>query len=127
MFTVKTIINGVTHICEQPSVTIARAGCEQFKDILARTNDHSNPDFAIWLPAAYRDIDCKDVLQEEELIVSERLDVLDEDALAILVEDFESPNYPKREAFDGLRYQFVYPGDQVYVMNSHGSTIETVK
>ncbi len=26
MFTVKTIINGVTHICEQPSVTIARAG-----------------------------------------------------------------------------------------------------
>ncbi|MFZ4260384.1 hypothetical protein [Raoultella terrigena] len=76
MFTVKTIINGVTHICEQPSVTIARAGCEQFKDILARTNDHSNPDFAIWLPAAYRDIDCKDVLQEEELIVSERLPAL---------------------------------------------------
>lgn len=126
MFTVKAIINGVTHICEQPSVTIARAGCEQFKDILTRTNDHSNPDFAIWLPAAYRDIDCKDVLQEE-LIVSERLDVLDEDALAILVEDLESPNYPKRVAFDGLRYQFIYPGDQVYVMNSHGSTIETVK
>lgn len=40
MFTVKTIINGVTHICEQPSVTIARAGCERFDDILLQTNDH---------------------------------------------------------------------------------------
>ncbi|MFW3346939.1 hypothetical protein ACN9PN_00930 [Klebsiella pasteurii] len=127
MFTVKTIINGVTHICEQSSVTIARAGSDQFDGILKQTNDHSNPDFAIWLPAAYRDIDCTDVLQEEELIVSERLGVLDEDTIAILVEDFESPHYPEREAFDGLRYQFVYPGDQVYVMNSHGSTIETVK
>jgi hypothetical protein len=81
MFTVKTIINGVTHICEQSSVTIARAGSDQFDGILKQTNDHSNPDFDIWLPAAYRDIDCTDVLQEEELIVSERLGVLDEDAM----------------------------------------------
>jgi hypothetical protein len=85
MFTVKTIINGVTHICEQPSVTIARAGCERFDDILLQTNDHSNPDFAIWLPAVYSDPQCKDALQEEELIVSERDGVLDEDAIAILV------------------------------------------
>lgn len=127
MFTVKTIINGVTHICEQTSVTIARAGCDRFDSILLQTNDHSNPDFAIWLPAVYADPQCKDALQEEELIVSEREGVLDEDAIAILVEDFESPEHAKREAFDGVRYQFIYPGDQVYVMNSHGSTIEAVK
>jgi hypothetical protein len=91
------------------------------------TNDHSNPDFAIWLPDVYADPECKNALQEEELIVSERVGVLDRHAIAILIEDFESPEHAKRKAFDGLRYQFIYPGDQVYVMNSHGSTIETVK
>ncbi|MGR6939465.1 hypothetical protein ACU631_12550 [Klebsiella aerogenes] len=127
MFTVKTIINGVTHICQQPSVTIARVGSDQFDDILKQTNDHSSPDFAIWLPAVYSDPQCKEVLQEEELIASHREGVLDKDAIAILVEDFESPEHAKRKAFNGVRYQFIYPGDQVYVMNYHGSTIETVK
>ncbi|WP_261666905.1 hypothetical protein [Erwinia mallotivora] len=127
MFTVKSIINGVTHICELPALTIARPGSERFSDILKQTNDHSNPDFAIWLPAVFADAECKDAIQEEELIVSERDGVLDTDAIAILIEDFESPERAIRKAFDGLRYQYVYPGDQVYVMNSHGSTIETVK
>ena len=127
MFTVKTIINGVTHICELPTFTVARPDQERFEEILELTNDHSNPDFAIWLPDVYADPECKNALQEEELIVSEREGVLDRHAIAILIEDFESPEYAKRKAFDGLRYQFIYPGDQVYVMNSHGSTIETVK
>ncbi|EDJ5945427.1 hypothetical protein OIG52_002424 [Salmonella enterica] len=127
MFTVKTIINGVTHICELPTFTVARSDSERFEEILELTNDHSNPDFAIWLPDVYADPECKNALQEEELIVSEREGVLDRHAIAILIEDFESPEHAKRKAFDGLRYQFIYPGDQVYVMNSHGSTIETVK
>nr|WP_227542216.1 hypothetical protein [Klebsiella aerogenes] len=108
-------------------MTIARVGSDRFYDILEQTNDHSNPDFAIWLPAVYSDPQCKDALQEEELIVSEREGVLDKNAIAILVEDFESPEHAKRKAFDGVRYQYIYPGDQVYVMNSNGSTIETVK
>ncbi len=129
MFTVKTIINGVTHICELPSITVVRPGSERFDEILKETNNHSNPDFAIciWLPAVYEDAECTKSLQEEELIVSERQWVLDTDAIAILIEDFESPVSAKRKAFDELRYQFVYPGDQVYVMNSHGATIEVVK
>ena len=127
MFTVKTIINGVTHICELPTFTVARPDSERFEEILELTNDHSNPDFAIWLPDVHADPERKNALQEEELIVSEREGVLDRHAIAILIEDFESPEHAKRKAFDGLRYQFIYPGDQVYVMNSHGSTIETVK
>lgn len=127
MFTVKTIINGVTHICELSTFTVARPDSERFEEILELTNDHSNPDFAIWLPDVYADPECKNALQEEELIISEREGVLDRHAIAILIEDFESPEHAKRKAFDGLRYQFIYPGDQVYVMNSHGSTIETVK
>ncbi|KGD75269.1 hypothetical protein HA49_08535 [Tatumella morbirosei] len=126
MFTVKSIINGVTHICEQDSVTIARPDSERFAEILKQTNSHSNPDFVIWLPDVYADAECKDAIQEEELIFSERFEVLDTDAIAILVEDFESPCRPS-EAFKGLKYQFIYPGDNVYVMNSHGSTIEVVK
>jgi transposase-like protein len=27
----------------------------------------------------------------------------------------------------GVGYQFLYKGDQIYITNSHGSTIETVK
>lgn len=127
MFTVKSIINGVTHICEQSVVTIARPNSVRFEDILKQTNNWSNPDFAIWLPGVFADAECKEAIQEEDLIVSERDGVLDEDAIAILIEDFESPEHAKRKAFNGLRYQYVYPGDQVYVMNSHGSTIETVK
>lgn len=110
-----------------PTFTVARADSERFDDILKLTNDHSNPDFAIWLPDVYADPECKNALQEEELIVSERDGVLDHEAIAVLIEDFESPEHAKKRAFDGIRYQFIYPGDQVYVMNSHGSTIETVK
>lgn len=127
MFTVKSIIDGVTHFAEQESITIARAGSSRFDEILRMTNSHSNPDFVIFLPPVYEDPECKKALQEEELIFSERDDVLDTDAIAILIEDFESPEHAKRKAFNGLRYQFIYPGDNVYVMNSHGSTIETVK
>lgn len=127
MFTVKTIINGVTHICEQSAVRIAIADSDQFKEILAQTNHCSNPDYAIWLPAVYAGPECKEALQEEELILSERDGVLDEDAIAILIEDFVSPGGAKRKALHGLHYQFIYPGDRVYVMNLHGSTIETVK
>lgn len=64
-------------------------------------------------------------LQEEELVISDRTDVLDTDAIAIIIEEYPSENFPG--AGDGCRYQFIYPGDQVYVMNSNGATIEVVK
>lgn len=126
MFTVKTIINGVTHICEQPSISIARVGSEMFINTLELTHNYSSPDFAYWLPVVYEDREMTKELQAEELIVSDRMDgVLDTDAIAIIIEEHESKAVPG--AGDGCRYQFIYPGDQVYVMNSHGSTIETVR
>ncbi|HEC2580352.1 TPA: hypothetical protein R2K58_005325 [Raoultella ornithinolytica] len=125
MFTVKTIIDGVTHICEQPSVSIARSGSATFADTLKLTSQSGSPDFAYWQPAIYEDQEMKKIIQEEELVISERLGVIDEEAVAILIEEYASKSIPG--AGDGCRYQFIYPGDQVYVMNSHGSTIETVK
>lgn len=126
MLTVKTIIDGVMRIREQESITIARRCSSAFTNVLDQTNNTSNPDFAITLPAVYEDLQCTKVLQEEELIISERAGVLDVDAIAILIEEFESPISAKRKAFGGVRYQYLYPGDQVYVMDSHGSTIATV-
>ncbi|WP_241603590.1 hypothetical protein [Rosenbergiella nectarea] len=126
MLTVKSSINGVTHICEQESVTIVRNGSERFSQILEQTKSHSNPDFVIWLPEVYADEECKESIQDEELVFSEREGVVDSDAIAILINDYENPFHPG-EAFKGLEYQFIYPGDNVYVMNSHGSTIEAVK
>ncbi|EIC82167.1 hypothetical protein [Serratia sp. M24T3] len=126
MFTVKTIIDGVTHISEVEKITIARAGSDAFKRVLELTNNTSNPDFAFFVPAVYEDAAAAKTLQDEELIISERDDVLDTDAIAIIIDDFtcKSERHPYPE---GTQYQFIYPGDYVYVMNSHGSTIETVK
>jgi hypothetical protein len=67
-------------------------------------------------------IDCADMLQEEYLILSEHLGGW----MSILIEDFGSPHYARRETFEGLQFQFVYPGDQIHVMQSRVSTIETV-
>ncbi|EDP9908674.1 hypothetical protein AVL05_000194 [Salmonella enterica subsp. enterica serovar Anatum] len=125
MFTVKTIIDGVTHICEQPSVSIARPSSETFSDTLRLISEYESPDFAYWLPDIYEDAEMKTPVQEEELVVASRKGVKGGHAIAILIEEYASETIPG--AGDGCRYQFVYPGDQVYVMNSHGSTIETVK
>lgn len=126
MFTVKTIIDGVTRITEQASITIARPESYEFTRILEITNSHSNPDFVIQIPGVYADDEMQEVLQKEELVFSERDGVMDTDAIGIIVGEFESESdrhpYP-----DSIHYQFIYPGDNVYVMNSHGSTIETVK
>ena len=126
MFTVKTIIDGVTRITEQASITIARPRSSEFTRILEITSSHSNPDFVIHIPAAYYDSEMKEVLREEDLVFSERDDVLDTEAIGIIVSEFErvSDGHPYP---DPIHYQFIYPGDNVYVMNSHGSTIETVK
>lgn len=126
MFTVKTTIDGVTRITEQESIVIARPESYEFMRILEITNSHSNPDFVIQIPAVYGDAEMKEVLQKEELVFSERDGVLDTDSIGIIVGGFESKSgrhpYP-----DSIHYQFIYPGDKVFVMNSHGSTIETVK
>lgn len=78
MFAVKTIINDVTHICEQPSVSIERKGSATFADTLKLTHNFISPDFAYWLPTIYEDAGMTKAIQEEELIVSDRMDgVLD--------------------------------------------------
>ncbi len=109
MFTVKTIIDGVTHICEHPSVSIARRGSATFADTLKLTSQSGSPNFAYWQPALYEDQEAKKVIQEEELVISERLGVIDEEAVAMLIEEYASQKFPGTG--NGCRYQFIYPGD----------------
>jgi hypothetical protein len=127
MLTVKSIIGGVIHICEVDNITIALQGSETFEFVLVLTKNLTNPDFAEVMPAIYKDDDKSRVLQKETILVSEREGVLVKDALAVLINIVDSVKMPGVKEADGTLYQYIYPGDKVYVMNSHGSTIETVK
>lgn len=66
----------------------------------------------------------------EEMIESRRPKFWLNQAIAILVLDAESP---ERGALNdnkwtkGTFYQFIYPGDSVFIMNSAGATIHTVR
>ncbi|MCP1436713.1 hypothetical protein J3D56_000149 [Erwinia persicina] len=127
MLTVKSIIGGVTHICEVNNITIARRGSETFGYVLTLTKEHPNPDFAEVMPAIYENEEKSKVLQQEAIMISERDGVLVGDAVAVLISEVDSVKMPGLKEADGTLYQYIYPGDKVYVMNSHGSTIETVK
>ncbi|WLS80491.1 hypothetical protein Q3V30_08435 [Erwinia pyri] len=127
MLIVKSMIGGVTHICEVDNITIAIRGSETFEYVLALTKDHGNPDFAEVMPAIYEDDEKRRILQDEAILVSEREGVLVKNAVAVLINNVESVKMPWIKEADGTLYQYIYPGDKVCVMNSHGSTIETVK
>ncbi len=127
MLTVKSIIGGVTHIYEVSTITVARRGSETFDYVLTLTKEHLNPDFAEVMPAIYEDDEQTRVLQKENIMVSERDGVRVQDATAVLISEVDSVKMPGVKEADGTLYQYIYPGDKVYVMNSHGSTIETVK
>lgn len=126
MYLVKSTIDGVTRLSEIDDIVIARPGTPTFKHVLGLTNNTSNPDFACFIPAVYEDASMKTALQDEELIISERLDVLDTDAIAIIITDFESKasrhHYP-----EGTHYQYLYPGDTLTVMNRDCIRLESVE
>ncbi|MEI2264372.1 hypothetical protein [Erwinia sp. CGal63] len=127
MLTVKSFIGGVTHICEVSNITIARRGSETFEFVLMLTKDHPNPDFAEVMPAIYQDEEKTKILQKEAVLISEREGVRVEDAAAVLINEVESVKMPGIKEADGTLYQYLYPGDRVDVMNSHGTVIETVR
>ena len=78
----------------------------------------------------YEDAAASIPLYPEEMIEHRRPKFWIGQALAILVMDAE---HPERGALNdneftrGVMYQFIYPGDSVFVMNSAGATIHTVR
>ena len=81
-------------------------------------------------PQLFDDADATQIRFPEEMIESRRGKFWLNQAIAILILDAESP---ERGALNdskwtrGTFYQFVYPGDAVFIMNSAGATIHTVR
>lgn len=109
-----------------PEETLGRACYAKATD----WKDLGGYDFLELHPQLFADAEGKEELYPEEIIESRRPKVWLNQAIAILVLDAYHPERGAAGDIEGLRgafYQFVYPGDAVYIMNSAGATIHTVR
>ncbi|HBH14352.1 MAG TPA: hypothetical protein DDY11_03260 [Leclercia adecarboxylata] len=129
MFTVKQIINNATSLYEVSEITIARAGSEQWQQAFALADEleAGTPDIIEHIPMSYEDEEMTKPVGDEHSLHVDRLAVNRDDCIAIICSGLRSAAFPDVPEAGGIGYQFLYRGDQVYVTNSHGATIETVK
>ena len=129
MFTVKQIINNATSLYEVKEITVARPGSEQWHQALALAEDLGvqTPDIIEHVPMSYEDPEMKKPLGDEHLLSVERRGVSRADCIGIICSGLPSASLPDIPEAGGVGYQFLYKGDQIYITNSHGATIETVK
>lgn len=92
--------------------------------------DLSGYDFLEVHPQIFDDADATVIQFPEDMIESRRPKFWLTQALAFVILEAE---HPERGALNdnkwscGAFYQFVYPGDSVFVMNSAGATVHTVR
>lgn len=129
MFTVKQIINNATSLYEVKEITVARPGSEQWRQAFALADDLEvqTPDIIEHIPMSYEDPEMTKPIGDEHQLSVVRHGVSRADCIAIICSDIPSPALPDIPELGGAGYQFLYKGDQIYITNSHGSTIETVK
>ncbi|MCW2473411.1 MULTISPECIES: hypothetical protein [unclassified Symbiopectobacterium] len=129
MFTVKQIINNATSLYEVKAVNIARPGSEQWKQAfeLADKLDIAVPDTIEWVFPTYKDEGMTQPIVEEQHLSVDRQGGKRDECIAIICSDLNCEAFPDLPTGGGIGYQFLYRGDQLYVTNSHGATIETVK
>ena len=87
-------------------------------------------DYLEYHPPFYEDAEATKILYPEEMTEHRRPAFWIGQALGIVVLDAEHPErgaLNDNEFTKGVFYQFVYPGDSVFVMNSAGATIHTVR
>lgn len=128
MFTVKVKRNGATHIVELSHITVANVGSLQWDDAHALAQDLGcrSPDVieCFWL----HDPDAPDELNEAFNMV-ERSGYTGE-AIAILCIDEPCSIAPELILDDGANrscaYVFLYQGDEAYILDEYGNTIEVV-
>ncbi|MEQ5315735.1 hypothetical protein ABN239_01660 [Providencia vermicola] len=130
MFTLKTIVNGDVSLRSEESLQIIKQGSDRFEKLLDMFSDWSNPDYAIEIPAVFGDQDGREVLQDDDLIVSEksndRVDV-QKDCIAIIVTECESITHPNMKEFNGQMFEFIYKGESAYITDANGHTVEVVR
>ncbi|WP_323068829.1 hypothetical protein [Klebsiella variicola] len=129
MFTVKQIINNATSLYEAKEITVARPGSEQWRQAFALADelDVIAPDIIEHIPMPYEDQDMTKPVGDEHQLTVERTGANRADCIAIICSGIPSPAFPDIHELGGVGYQFLYKGDQIYITNSHGATIETVK
>lgn len=129
MFTVKQIINNATSLYEAKEITVARPGSEQWRQAFALADglDVQVPDIIEYIPMSYVDSEMTKPNGDEHQLSVERHSASRADCIAIICSGIPSPVLPDIPEAGGVGYQFLYKGDQIYITNSHGATIETVK
>lgn len=132
MFTVKLIQNGITRVVELSDISIARKGAETWNEDwgLARHWGVDNPDII----ENYLTEDAKDTntMNEYTNVVDRAGEFVGEDqCIGILHVQETCPLAPAIPDKDGKGFGFIkifiYKGDQLYVTNRYGATVETVK
>ena len=128
MFTLKTIVCGDISLRSEDAIQIARVGSPGFKNIIGRMKGHKSPDYADDIPGVYADADCTEELQKEELIVSERADSPDiNNCIGIIITGSKSPTMPECHKYNGQLYEFIYKGDEAYITDAAGNTVEIIR
>ncbi|ELC7036208.1 hypothetical protein Q6X33_003905 [Salmonella enterica] len=129
MYSIKQIVNLATSLFDVEEITIARPGSEQFAQAfeMARDVDCPTPDVLEFIPPCYEDPEMTKEIEGEQVLSVARFTDEDAQCIAVLCYDLPSKTVPDTPEAGGVRYQFVYEGDQVYVMNQAGNTIEVVK
>ncbi|OKP02597.1 hypothetical protein [Xenorhabdus eapokensis] len=129
MFTVKQIIENATSLYETKEITIARIGSPQWKQAFELTKELGieTPDVIEFIPPSYSDEEMTQVVEEEHSLSVTREGVSIDDCIAIVCSNIPSPTFPEIPELGGGGYQFLYKGDQLYITNESGATVEVVK
>jgi hypothetical protein len=129
MFTVKQIINNATSLYEVAEVNVGRPGSTQWKQAFESADSLGvdAPDCIECIFPTYQDPEMTLPITEEELLFVERDGAARGECIAVICSNLNSAAFPDIPDGGGVGYQFLYAGDQIYITNSHGATIETVK
>ena len=132
MFTVKLIRNGVTSVTELSRIEIARKGAESWDEDW-RTAKHSNSTSPSIIECYMMETDTNNVLSEYLNVVDRDEEIEDAENKCIGIihvqEKCSLASAIPEEDCRGFGFVkiFIYKGDQLYVTNRFGSTVEVVK
>lgn len=154
MYTLKFIVDGDTHLRDEKNVTLSRFGGRGYKDAMNLVEESKNIEFEagdigdaeIVKGQPLTAVPCSEIqgttpddapmyeISAVELVLtddarqvlcaSRRGNRDYRDAIGVVMTDLGLNDTPNG---GGVRYEFVYGGDEVYVVNSEGKTIASVR
>lgn len=129
MYDVKQVVKNATSIYAVEEITIARPGSVAWQQAfeLADSLNCQVPDTIEFVPACYEDPEAAKPIGEDHILEVKRDGEIRENCIAVICSGMPSAAFPEIPEAGGIGYQFIYKGDQVYITNQHGATIEVVK